>query len=592
MKTMKERLQGALSACFEGLSLDPAYAVVTESNRPDLCEFQCNGALALAKKQKRPPMEIAGEVAAALTAREDSPFSEVTAAPPGFLNLKVSETFLAGYVEEMGTDPRLGVGEAPEKKTIVVDYGGANVAKPLHVGHLRPAVIGESIKRMYRFLGHEVVGDVHLGDWGLQMGLIFEELKRRKPDLPWFDPAHSGAYPEEPPFTIDELEEIYPAASARSKEDAAFRDAAMAATHALQEGEAGYRDLFQKVMDVSIRDLKKNYGRLMVDFDLWMGESSVQDLIAPMVEDLKEKGLAHVSEGALVVDVSEEKDAKEIPPCIILKSDGAALYATTDLATLVWRQEHLHPDRVVYVADKRQSLHFTQVFRCAKKGGIVPEATELIHIGNGTMNGPDGKPFKTRDGGVMRLQMLLDEIEASMYGKLRESSRGEGISEEESRKTARQVALAALKYGDLANQAAKDYVFDMDRFLSFEGNTGPYLLYTIVRIRSILRRYEEEGGGPEVEIPEAKTPSEKALSLTLSSLSETVHGAAEANAPHRICAWAHALAEAFNHFYHETKVLTEPDPVRKAQVIRLLAVVERALLLCIDLLGFTAPERM
>ncbi len=591
MQKLREELSGKLGEAFEALSLDKTFAVVNPSNRPDLCEFQCNGALAIAKKEKKKPMDIAEALAEKLRETGEDVFSRVEAAPPGFLNLKVKEEYLASRLSAMQKDERFGFEKAEKPKKIIVDYGGPNVAKPLHVGHLRAAIIGESIKRICRYAGHTVIGDVHLGDWGLQMGLIISELKARKPDLPYFDESFEGEYPKEAPFTISELEEIYPAASAKAKEDEAFHDEAMKATKELQQGRRGYKALFQHILDISVADLKENYRKLMVDFDLWMGESDVQDLIPPMVEKMKTEGFAYESEGAWVVDIAEEGDKKELPPCILLKSDGASLYTTTDLATLVWRQEHEKPDQVVYVVDKRQELHFTQVFRTAKKTGIVPQDTALDFIGFGTMNGKDGKPFKTREGGVMRLESLINEIREEMEKKLEGSDRI-GTKEEAS-ETAAVIALSAIKYGDLSNQASKDYVFDVERFTSSEGNTGPYILYTIARIKSILRKFEEAGGVlTEGEIHPAGGPSEKALALSLCGFQEVIEGAAEDLAPHRICAYIYELSDVFNHFYHETKILATEDEETKQGYLRLLNLTKNILLQCIDLLGFTAPEAM
>ena len=481
--------------------------------------------------------------------------------------------------------------EAPEKKEkIVIDYGGPNVAKPLHVGHLRSAIIGESVKRIARYRGHEVIGDIHLGDWGLQMGLIITELRERKPELVYFDEAYLGDYPKEAPFTISELEEIYPTASAKSKEDAAYKEKAMEATYKLQSGVRGYRALWNQIIAVSVADLKKNYANLNVDFDLWKGESDVHDIIPGMVSYMKEKGYAHESEGALVVDVKEETDTKEIPPCMILKSDGASLYNTTDLATIMERMEKIAPDEIIYVVDKRQDLYFEQVFRCARKTGLVKPETKLKFLGFGTMNGRDGKPFKTREGGVMRLEKLLHDIDEEMYGKISENT---AMPQEEARKTAKQVALAAVKYGDLSNQASKDYIFDIEKFSSFEGDTGPYILYTIVRIKSILTRYAETGKKPEAcEIRPACSTAEKALMMQLVGFNAMIEAAFDEIAPHKVCAYIYELANAFNRFYHETKILTEEDGQKQEGWIALLLLTRDVLETCIDLLGFSAPERM
>jgi arginyl-tRNA synthetase len=486
--------------------------------------------------------------------------------------------------------------EPPERvKKIIIDYGGPNVAKPLHVGHLRSAIIGESIKRICRYAGHDVTGDIHLGDWGLQMGLIITELKKRQPDLVYFDENYTGEYPKEAPFTISELEEIYPTASAKSKEDADYKAEAMEATYKLQNGVRGYRALWDHIISVSVSDLKKNYENLNVEFDLWKGESDVHDIIPGMVEKMKQDGYAHESDGALVVDVKEETDTKEIPPCMILKSDGASLYNTTDLATIQDRMETYHPDELIYLTDKRQELYFEQVFRCARKTGLVTPKTELVHIGFGTMNGKDGKPFKTREGGVMRLENLIREINEEMLRKIRDNAgqKGYEVDEKEAEETAKIVGLAAIKYGDLSNQASKDYIFDLDRFTSFEGDTGPYILYTIVRIKSILSKYTEQGGdSSKAALRDAENAAEKELMLEVSQFNAMMETACEEIAPHRICAYIYDLANAFNHFYHETKILTEQDAERKAGYIALLVLTKDILEVCIDLLGFSAPDRM
>ncbi|MBQ4537537.1 MAG: arginine--tRNA ligase [Lachnospiraceae bacterium] len=588
MKKILEALTEEMAKAFEAAGYDGSLGKVTLSNRPDLCEYQCNGAMAGAKQYKKAPIMIANEVAEKLA--NSKVFGEVSAVAPGFLNLKVSEGFLLDYLKGMEADAKFGL-EMPENpKKIIIDYGGANVAKPLHVGHIRSAVIGESLKRICRYAGHEVIGDVHLGDWGLQMGLVITGLQDRQPDLVYFDESYEGEYPAEAPFTISELEEIYPAASAKSKEDPEYKARAMEATFKLQSGVRGYRAIWKHILNVSVEDLKKNYGSLNVEFDLWKGESDVHDLIPDMVKYMKEEGYARESEGALVVDVKEETDTKEIPPCMILKSDGASLYNTTDLATILERMNLYKPDSMIYVVDKRQDLYFDQVFRCARKTKLVTPETELKFLGFGTMNGKDGKPFKTREGGVMRLENLIRETKDEMYNKIRE---GREMPEEEAKAVAEIVAVSALKYGDLSNQASKDYMFDIDRFTSFEGDTGPYILYTIVRIKSILNKYKEQGGNlAEVSLREAQNDSEKALMLQLTQFNAMMSVAYEEIAPHKVCAYVYDLANAFNHFYHETKILGEENETKKAGWIALLVLTRDVLETCIDVLGFSAPERM
>ena len=588
MKKILDQITAAVSGAFEAAGYEAEYGKVTLSNRPDLCEYQCNGAMAAAKKYHCAPIQIASKVVEKLQAEEM--FSEVNAVNPGFLNLKLSPEFVRDYLQSMQEDDRLGCEKTENPKTIIIDYGGPNVAKPLHVGHLRSAIIGESVKRLGRYAGHKVIGDIHLGDWGLQMGLIITELKRRKPELVYFDENYTGEYPKEAPFTISELEEIYPAASARSKEDEAYKEEAMHATYLVQHGHRGYQAILQHILNVSVTDLKRNYANLNVEFDLWKGESDAQPYIPEMVERLKKEGYAYESNGALVVDVKEDSDTKEVPPCMILKSDGASLYTTTDLATLVERRKLFDPDEVIYVVDKRQEMHFIQVFRCAKKTGIVKPETELKFLGFGTMNGKDGKPFKTRDGGVMRLEYLIADIDEQMYQKISDNP---DISPEEAKETAKIVGLSAIKYGDLSNQASKDYVFDVDRFTSFEGNTGPYILYTIVRIKSILNKYQAQGGVLEKgRIPAAENESQKALELMLARFNGVLENAFEELAPHKVCAYIYELANSFNKFYHETKILGEENEEKRAGLVALLQLTKRVLETCIDVLGFEAPDRM
>ena len=595
MKKILDLITDEVTKAFTECGYDAKYAKVTLSNRPDLCEYQCNGAMAAAKEYKKAPFMIADEVVEKLAA--NPMFAMAESVKPGFLNLKIDEAYLADYVAKMQEDEgRFGCEKTEAPKTIMIDYGGPNVAKPLHVGHLRSAIIGESVKRIGKFMGHNVIGDVHLGDWGLQMGLIITELKLRRPELVYFDDAYTGEYPEEAPFTISELEEIYPTASKKSKEDEAYKEAAMQATFELQHGKRGYQALLKHILNVSVTDLKRNYANLNVSFELWKGESDAQPYIPDMVQKMKDDGFAYISDGALVVDVKEDTDTKEIPPCMILKSDGASLYNTTDLATMVWRMKDYNPDELIYVVDKRQELYFTQVFRCARKTGIVKPETELKFLGFGTMNGKDGRPFKTRDGGVMRLEHLISGINEEMLAKIQENQKTKenlGISTEEAENTAKMVALAAIKYGDLSNQASKDYIFDIDRFTSFEGNTGPYILYTIVRIKSILNKYHGLGkdeSGAVIEAAHSK--SEKDLMLELSKFNAVMESAFEETAPHKICSYIYDLANAFNSFYHGTKIMSEENEAVQKSYIRLLELTKSVLETCIDVLGFSAPERM
>ncbi len=582
MEKILDMITGKMEQAFIAAGYDAQFGRVTVSNRPDLCQYQCNGALAAAKQYKCAPIVIAKAVAEKL---DTADFSMIDAVMPGFLNLNLSDAFLRDYLEQMRTAEDFGVEKIGAGKTIVVDYGGANVAKPLHIGHLRPAIIGEALKRLHKFLGYHTIGDVHLGDWGLQMGLIIAELQERQPDLPYFDNDFTGEYPAEAPFTLSELEEIYPTASLK-KSDPVFAKKAHTATFELQQGRRGYRALWQHIMRISLADLKKNYTNLDVYFEQWLGESDADPYIPAMVEDMKNRGIAVLSEGAWVIPVSEEGDKHEIPPCILVKSDGSSIYATTDLATMVQRMQDWKPDKMLYVTDKRQNLHFEQVFRAAKKTGIVTAETELEHVGFGTMNGSDGKPFKTRDGGVLRLEQLIADMTDFVRTKVVEN---QIVADEEVESTTQKIAMGALKYGDLSNQPTKDYNFDMERFAAFEGNTGPYILYTIVRIKSILAKY-----GPWEHLP-MQLPANayaKDLMLAITRFAPAMESALKGSAPNLVCAYIYELAGCVNKFYHETRILSEEDATLKAGYISLIALAKDILETCIDILGFSAPEKM
>ncbi len=583
MEKILDIITGKMEQAFVDAGYEASFGKVTVSNRPDLCQYQCNGAMAAAKHYRCAPILVAKAVVEKLNADD---FDLCEAVMPGFINLKLSDAFLAAYLETMRTAADFGVEKCGQGQTVVVDYGGPNVAKPLHIGHLRSAIIGESLKRLYQFFGYQAIGDIHLGDWGLQMGLIIAELQERQPNLPYFDPDFQGEYPVEAPFTISELEEIYPAASAKKKEDEAFAIKAHDATFALQQGHKGYRAIWNHIMRISVADLKRNYDNLNVSFESWLGESDADPYIPAMVADMKQRGIAVESQGAWVIPVAEESDKKEVPPCILVKSDGAAIYATTDLATMIQRMQDFKPSKMLYVTDKRQALHFEQVFRAAKKAGIVPADFHLEHLGFGTMNGADGKPFKTRDGGVMRLEQLISDMTDFVRTKVVENKI---VSDEDVEATTQIIAMAALKYGDLSNQPTKDYVFDMDRFAAFEGNTGPYILYTIVRIKSILAKY---GAWENLPIQAAANDSARDLMLAITKLSPTLENALRTSSPNLICAYIYELAGCVNKFYHETRILGEADESLKAGYIALIGLAKNILEQCIDLLGFCAPEKM
>lgn len=588
MKTIEEILKETLAAAFEQAGYEAKYAKVTVSNRPDLCQYQCNGALAAAKQYHKAPIQMAEEVVECLA--DCDQFQEITAQAPGFINMTLSGAFLADYINTMAKADRYGIPDLEKQETIVIDYGGANVAKPLHVGHLRPAIIGESLKRTARYLGHKVIGDVHLGDWGLQIGLVITELKHRQPELVYFDDSFEGEYPQEAPFTMDDLEEIYPYASGYSKEHEEYKLEAQQATADLQAGKPGYLALWKHILNVTMPDLKKIYDSLNVEFDLWKKESDAQPYIPDMVQQMKDGGYAHIDQGALVVDVKEETDTKEIPPCMILKSNGATLYNTTDLATIVERRKLFDPTRIIYVTDKRQGLYFEQVFRCAHKTKIIGSDVDLVFVGHGTMNGKDGKPFKTRDGGVLRLQTLLSDVTEQVQEKMADRD----MDEQTMKETVAKITLAAIKYGDLSNQAAKDYVFDVDRFISFEGNTGPYILYTIVRTKSLLAKAADQGitVSEDTGILPASSAAQTDVMLALSKWGEAVQTAYAELAPHKICQFVYELSDAFNKFYHETKILTAENEADRASYIQLCRMVGEVLETAIDLLGLEAPDRM
>ncbi len=582
MEKILDMITGKMEKAFADAGYDASFGKVTVSNRPDLCQYQCNGAMAAAKQYRCAPIVVAKAVVEKLDAND---FSMCEAVMPGFINLKLSDSFLASYLEAMRTEADFGVEKCGQGKTIVVDYGGANVAKPLHIGHLRPAIIGEALKRICAFMGYHTIGDVHLGDWGLQMGLIIAELQERQPELPYFDPEFTGEYPKESPFTLTELEEIYPTASAK-KTDPVFAEKAHTATYELQQGRRGYRAIWDHIMGVSLPDLRRIYDALDVHFEKWLGESDADPYIPAMIEDLKKRGLAVLSEGAWVIPVAEEGDKKEVPPMILVKSDGSSIYATTDLATMVQRMQDWKPDKMLYITDKRQNLHFEQVFRAAKKSGIVSAETELEHVGHGTMNGKDGKPFKTREGGVLRLEQLVKDMTDFVRAKVVENKI---VAEDEVEDTTAKIALAALKYGDLSNQPTKDYNFDLERFAAFEGNTGPYILYTIVRIKSILAKY---GPWEQLSIQPAANDYARDLMLAITKLSPTLEAALRTSSPNLICAYIYELSGAVNKFYHETRILGEADETLKAGYIALIGLAKNILETCIGLLGFSAPEKM
>lgn len=590
-------LSKKMQEVFEALGYDTSYASVGLSVRPDLCQFQCNGAMPLAKSLRKSPLQISQEIVEKLSQRDDFDeiFSSAQAVAPGFINLNLNDSYLAAHVNRIANDEKLMIQTLENEKTIVIDYGGPNIAKPLHVGHLRTAIIGEALKRLYRHLGYKVIGDAHLGDWGLQMGMIISEIERTQPELPYFDKNFDGEYPTDAPFTLDDLSEIYPRISGKIKEKdengeptanaKSLEAAAKEATFELQNGRKGYRALWKHIVNLSVADLKENYRRLLVDFDLWYGESDSHDYIPPMLDKLKSQNALMESDGALVADVSEESDKKEVPPIILVKSDGSYIYGTTDLATLDQRMQDFSPAEVLYVVDARQSLHFTQVFRAAHRYGIVPTDTKLEFVGFGTMNGKDGKPFKTRDGGVLRLSDLIQMVVDNAAGKIHNK---EDIDVKE---VAEKVGISVLKFADLSNYRTKDYVFDIEKFSSFEGKTGPYLLYSIVRIKNILRKLEEENSKAGQILP-AFSDVERDLQLKLDEFNSVLWLTAKDNAPNYLCEYLYDLSTLMNSFYHNHHIITETDAMRKASWQSLLSVVLKTLTTGLDILAIPVPEKM
>jgi len=587
MSSLSTLLSELVGRAFTAEGLDPAFGKVTVSNRPDLAQYQCNGALAAAKAAKQLPRAIAEKIAERL--KSDPVFREVTLAGPGFINLNLADDYLAKEMNRIQSDARLGVSPREKPRTVVLDYGGANIAKPMHVGHLRAGIIGDSLRRIYKFAGDRTIGDVHLGDWGLQMGMIISELELRRPDLPYFDKSFSGPYSKESPVSLAELEEMYPKASRDSKENPERMEISRQATAELQDGRPGYRALWQHFFDISVVALRRDYGNLGVEFDLWKGEAIVHDLIAPMIADMKEKGLVEESDGAEIVRVAEETDKADIPPVILVKSDGAFMYATTDLATIVDRVKCQDPDLSIYVVDHRQSLHFVQVFRAAKKARINGKG-ELVHLGYGTMNGTDGKPFKTRAGGVMRLDDLFQMVTDEATKKITEHKLGEGYEAGEKIDIAHKVGVAALKFADLSNNPIANYVFDLDRFSSFEGKTGPYLLYAAVRVKSLLRKAREQNDAPGTIL--APEPGERDLMLALGQLPDAIEAAYADLAPNKIADFAFSLAQTFSGYYANFHILSETDTGIRRSRLAIAELVLKELELCLELLGIATPERM
>ncbi len=584
---LAELLSDTAGDAFAALGLDVSLGAMRRSDRPDLADFQCNGAMAAAKKLGKNPREIADSIVAALRGADIVASAEV--AGPGFVNVKLSAAALSMRAQQVADDARAGAGSVSTPHKVVIDFGGWNVAKEMHIGHLRSTVIGDSLQRMFRFMGDSVTSDVHLGDWGLQMGQLINEVKLEQPDLPYFDAAFTGPYPETSPVSMDDLGRLYPQASAKSKADEARRDEDRKATQELQSGRAGYRALWKHFCDVTRVGLERECASLGVTFDLWKGESDAEPFIPALVEDLKARGIAELDAGAWIVRVARETDKKEMPPIILVNRDGAIGYHGSDLGTIVDRKRSINPQLTLYVVDQRQALHFEQVFRASDRAGLMPESA-LEHLGFGTVNGPDGKPFKTRDGGTLKLQAFIAQADEMALARMKEAELGADVSEEERAEIAHKVAVAAIKFSDLSNVRTTNYIFDLDRFVSFEGKTGPYLLYAAVRIKSLARRAEAAGvvAGPiSVELD-----PERALVLQLDAFNDALRGAYDKRMPHILCEHAYGLAQAFSSFYAAAPVMVESDPVKKASRLALALATLKQLELVLGLIGIAVPDRM
>ena len=589
--TKSQDLAGLLSdvagAAFAALGLEASLGAMRRSDRPDLADFQCNGAMAAAKKLGKNPREIATAIVDALKVSPLVAGSDV--AGPGFINVRLSADGLAKRAEEIAADARSGAWTVETPRRVVLDFGGWNVAKEMHIGHLRSTVIGDSLQRLFRFMGDSVTSDVHLGDWGLQMGQLINEVKLEQPGLPYFDATFTGPYPEQSPVTMDDLGRLYPQASGKSKSDEARRDEDRKTTQELQSGRAGYRALWKHFCNVTRVGLERECASLGVRFDLWKGESDAEAFIPEIVEDLKSRGISEFDQGAWIVRVARETDKKEMPPIILVNRDGAIGYHGSDLGTIVDRKRSIDPQLSMYVVDQRQALHFEQVFRASDRAGYLPEK-ELEHLGFGTVNGPDGKPFKTRDGGTLKLQAFIAQADDVALARMKEAELGADVSEAEQADIAHKVAVAAIKFSDLSNVRTTNYIFDLERFISFEGKTGPYLLYAAVRVKSLARRAEAEGVKPgpiKVELD-----AERALVLALDGFNDALRGAYDKRMPHILCEHAYALGQAFSGFYAAAPILVESDPVKKASRLALALATLKQLEIVLGLIGIDIPERM
>lgn len=580
---IKDQINSQLHKAYSELDLSGPPMSVQMSDRPDLADYQFNGALQKPMDGTRyNPRTFAEQLAARLTPL--CPFADITIAGPGFINFKIYDAPLIEALDDPGSLPTPLTPSSPHN--VIIDYGGPNVAKPMHVGHLRSAIIGESIKRLYRFMGHTTLGDIHLGDWGTQMGMVLIALKESHPDWPYFNNATS--FPSKSPLTFDELQHIYPEMSARCKTDPALAEKARLATVALQQGHPGYRALWRHIVDLSIEDMKARFDELNVSFEQWFGESRYQDQIPELLSELTNEGLTERDQGALIMPLDTPAGVKEMPPLLLQKTDGGYLYATTDMATVRERVRTFKADTVIYVVDARQKLHLEQVFQGVRQAGYN---VTTHFVGFGTMNGPDNKPFKTRAGDAMRLEELIDLVVEEAYSKLSQSGIAQNLPLSERKDIAKKVAIAALKFADLQHNPLQNYQFDVNKFLSFEGKTGPYLLYAVVRLTSIL---EKAGDIPKNPIDSSLplTPQERELVVALLNGRQAIESAYEKRSPHFLCDYAFDLAQKFSRFYQACPVLAEDDPERRTLRLQLCDLTRQNLWTILHLLGIDAPERM
>jgi len=569
---IKKQIEQLLNSAGKKLGIEDADFKVSFSSLPDVCDFQCNGCFALAKKVGKNPFTLAEEIVANIDKTQDYEFFVMKA----FINIKLTDKKFTSLGQAYLKDERGGLIKHNKSQFIILDYGGANVAKALHVGHLRPAIIGESLKRLYKLMGDKVISDVHLGDWGLQMGLTELQLYEDGKLDGYFGKGKNKN------LTLDDLNEAYPKASARKGQEEEFRLKAEDWTLKIQHKESPYYEIYQVIRELSVKEIEANYSKLGAHFDLWYGESTADDYCGETIELLDKKGLLKSSEGAKVVEVASEEDNAPMPPCLIQKSNGASLYATTDIATILMRNKmYKNVDRIEYVTDARQKLHFNQVFRVCKMSGISPEGQQLVHIVNGTMNGKDGKPFKTRSGDTIKLEDIISMLSTKAEEKLKANGVQGG------QEMALKIGVGAMKFGDLINNVSKDYIFDLDKFLSFEGKTGPYIQYTVVRINSILNKVEVSAGNINIA-----TEEERNIMRAIIKLNSAYEMCYQDKSLNGLCSAVYDLAAAFSGFYNNYNIINEKNAEKKSGWVALLNLVKKKLMQALDVLAIEVPEKM